>query len=85
MFSCEYWEMFKNTYFEEHLQKTTFNYRITLNKISVAEFTIIKVGANWNAIFKFSWIYGHFSSNFFPNFQNQLRAAAQVHTLLKLG
>ena len=21
MFSCEYWEMFKNTYFEEHLRK----------------------------------------------------------------
>ena len=27
VFSYEYWEIFKNTYFEEHLQMVAFNQR----------------------------------------------------------
>ena len=27
VFSCEYWEIFKNTYFEEHLQTVASSYK----------------------------------------------------------
>ena len=38
MFSCEYWEIFKNTYFEEHLRAAAsvrFFYDMRLNNLKI--------------------------------------------------
>ena len=33
MFSCEYCEIFKNTYFEEHLQAPAFTFKLQEHKL----------------------------------------------------
>ena len=42
MFSCEIWENFKNTYFEEHLRRAAseMNFNKILKNLSVADLLI---------------------------------------------
>ena len=46
VFSCEYWEIFKNNHFEEHLQTVSSEVRINQNETRESRCSVKKVSSN---------------------------------------